>query len=285
MLTNVFVDVLLPLSLVIIMLGMGSTLSPKDFGRIVTVPKPVFLGLIGQLMFLPVIGLTIATFFVADPYAQVGIVILASCAGGATSNAIVYLAKGDLPLSITLTACSSLITVFTIPLWTAYALTTFLVGSEQIEFSIGKTNMLLILLTVIPVSIGMLIKHYTPKAAVVVDKIVSKFSIVFFVLLFFIILYQNIDVIKTAILEIGIAAWSINMLAMLAGYLLAKLNHLNLDQQKTLSVEVGVQNGATAIFISSTLLATPEISLFAAVYSLMMYINVMLMFYLLKVKK
>ena len=278
MLTNIFTNVLLPLSLAIIMLGMGSTLSLKDFARIITVPKPVFLGLLGQLILLPLLGFVIATTLVSDPYQQVGVMILASCAGGATSNAIVYLSKGDLPLSITLTACSSLVTVFTIPLVTAYALSTFLSETEVIEFSIGNTNLLLILLTAIPVAIGMTIKHYSVKVATIVDKVISKFSIVFFVLLFFIILYQNLTIIKTAIFEIGIAAWLLNLLAMLVGYYLAKLNALDITQRKTLAVEVGVQNGATAIFIASTILANPQISLFPAIYSIFMYVNVLIMF-------
>jgi BASS family bile acid:Na+ symporter len=285
MLTNIFTNILLPLSLAIIMLGMGSTLSAKDFGRIITVPKPVLLGLLGQLLFLPLLGFAIATLLLSDPYQQVGVMILASCAGGATSNAIVYLSKGDLPLSITLTACSSLVTVFTIPLVTAYALSTFLTEADIIEFSIGNTNLILILLTAIPVMIGMTIKHYSPRAAVTVDKIISKFSIVFFVVLFFIILYQNLAIIKTAILEIGFAAWFLNLLAMAAGYGLAKLNGLEITQRKTLSIEVGVQNGATAIFIASTILANPEISLFPAIYSIFMYVNVFLLFFLVKSKQ
>lgn len=264
------------------MLGMGSTLSLKDFGRIIIVPRPVFLGLFGQLIILPLLGFVIATLFVQDPYQQVGIMILVSCAGGATSNAIVYLSKGDLPLSITLTSCSSLVTVFTIPLVTAFALGHFLSETEIIEFSIGKTNLLLILLTAIPVCIGMLIKHYAPKAAVIVDKVISNFSILFFVMLFFIILYQNLSTIKTAIFEVGFSAWLINMLAMLAGYMLAKANALNMSQRKTLSVEVGVQNGATAIFIASTILVNPKISLFPAIYSILMYVNVMILFLLLR---
>ena len=168
--SSVFTTVLLPLALAIMMLGMGLSLVPEDFRRITRYPKAVAVGVVCQIVLLPLIGALIALVVPMQPELAVGLIVLAVCPGGPSSNLVTYLAKGDVALSVTLTAFSSIITVFTIPLFTNLALQHFLGERAAIALPIGSTMLQIFLITLLPTAIGMAIRHQFPGSARRLEK-------------------------------------------------------------------------------------------------------------------
>ena len=156
---------ILGISLIIIMLGMGLSLTLTDFKRVVLFPKAIFIGLVNQLILLPIIGLTIAVVFKLPAEIAVGIMILAACPGGPTSNLISHLSKADLALSVTLTALSSLITIITIPFLVNFAMSHFLLKEQLIELNVLETIIQICIIVIVPIVIGMLLRHYKPAFA------------------------------------------------------------------------------------------------------------------------
>ncbi len=157
--TTIITQIFLPISLAIIMFGMGLTLVVNDFTRLFTYPKEVIIGLTNQLVFLPLIGFLIILLFDLNSSMAIGIMILSLCPGGPTSNLITQVARGNIGLSVTLTALASLITVFTIPIILSKAITYFTGETDiVIELPILQTMIQILVITVIPVSIGMLIR-------------------------------------------------------------------------------------------------------------------------------
>lgn len=144
------------------MLGMGASLVVADFKRVFVYPKAVAIGIVGQILLLPLVGFLFASQFGLTPEFSVGLMMLVACAGGATSNMIVYLAKGDVALSVTLTAISSCITVISIPFVINFVLYEFMGATEEAVLPIGSTNMKLFAITMLPVILNMLACHYYP---------------------------------------------------------------------------------------------------------------------------
>ena len=160
-LTTVF----LPLALFIIMLGMGLGLTLADFRRVITAPKPVLLGLAAQLVMLPILGWVLAALFPLSPELAVGVVILSACPGGPTSNLVSYLVRGNVALSITLTAISSLVTVFTIPLVVNWSMQQFLGEAVTLRLPFAQTVLQIAVITLIPVSLGLVLQAKAPGVA------------------------------------------------------------------------------------------------------------------------
>lgn len=171
--------VLLPLALVIIMFGMGLTLTVQDFRRVWIAPKAVAIGLIAQLVMLPLLGFAIASLTPLSPELAVGVIILAACPGGPTSNLFTFLAAGDVALSITLTAISSLITVFSIPWVVNLGLQAFLDQTSTFQLPFGPTVVQIAVVAIIPVVLGMLVRHYAPQLAQRTDRSLRWISTAF----------------------------------------------------------------------------------------------------------
>ncbi|UZE94804.1 bile acid:sodium symporter family protein [Alkalimarinus alittae] len=277
---GVLASIVLPLSLAVIMLGMGLSLTAADFKRVLFYPKAVAIGLAGQILILPFIGYFFASQFGLSPENAVGLMVLVACAGGATSNLIVYLARGDVALSVTLTAISSCITVLTIPFIVNFALFRFMGATEETALPIGSTNMKLFFITVVPVLLGMLIRYYFSGFAKRMEKPMNKLATVFFILIVGGILLKEYKELVQSLLTVGPATFLLNLASMLVGFVAARLFLLNDQQSTTVSIEIGVQNSATGIFIATTLLNNSEIAIVPAVYSLMMYINAGLLLFL-----
>ena len=168
--SSILTTVFLPLALFIIMLGMGLGLTLNDFKRVLSEPRAVILGLIAQLIVLPCGGFLLAMIFPLSPELAVGVMILAACPGGPTSNMVTYLVKGNVALSITLTAISSLITVFTIPLVVNLAMQNFMEEAVALQLPFLKTVIQIAVITFVPVTIGMLLHNYVPQVAAKVEK-------------------------------------------------------------------------------------------------------------------
>ena len=271
--SNFLTAVFLPLALFIIMTSMGMGLTVKDFQRVTVEPQAVFLGLIAQLIILPVVGFLIAKIFSLSPELAVGLVIIAACPGGPTSNLITYLIKGNVALSIALTAFSSLITVFTIPLVANLAMQTFLGEASVLQFSLLETTLKIAVVTIIPVSLGMLIKRYAPQVATKIEKLAKYLSVFFLAVIIFGILLKERANLASYIYQTGGATLVLNLLTMALGYGLGTITKLPEDSVMAIAVEVGVQNGTLAIAITSSpaFLNNSTMAIPAGIYSLLMY--------------
>ncbi|HMQ00126.1 MAG TPA: bile acid:sodium symporter family protein, partial [Cyclobacteriaceae bacterium] len=229
----------LPLALGIIMLGMGMTLTLDDFRKIFIYPKAVLLGLSNQLILLPFIGFGIAVFFDMPPELSVGIMLLALCPGGATSNIISHLAKADLALSVSLTAISSVITNFTIPIFLNFSLFYFMGGKQAIQLPLGETILQIFVVTILPISIGMLIKKRFPEFTSRTLKSVNIISAVFFVLILLLAIIKERANIIPYFQQSGLAALALNVSALALGFFSGKLLSLNYRQRVAISIESG----------------------------------------------
>jgi len=271
--SNLFTSVLLPLALAIVMLGMGLSLVPEDFKRITRYPKAVAVGSVCQILLLPLIGALITLVVPMQPEIAVGLIVVAICPGGPSSNLITYLAKGDVALSVTLTAVSSIVTVLTIPLFTNLALQYFLGKSAAIALPIGSTMLQIFLITLLPTAIGMAIRQQFPDTARRLEKQMSRLAIGLLALIIILLLIREGSKLPGFLVQVGLGALLLNLLATLAGLLAAKLFRLSLAQQICTAIEVGIQNGTLAIAITAGLLNNPDMAVPAAVYSLLMNIT------------
>jgi BASS family bile acid:Na+ symporter len=271
--SNLFTSVLLPLALAIVMLGMGLSLVPEDFKRITRDPKAVVVGTVCQVLLLPLIGTLITLVVPMQPEIAVGLLVLAVCPGGPSSNLITYLAKGDVALSVTLTAVSSIVTVFTIPLFTNLALQHFLGESAAIALPIGTTTLQIFLITLLPTVIGMAIRNQFPGTARRLERQMSRLAAGLLALVIVLLLVKEGSKLPGFLVQVGVGVLLLNLVAMLTGFLAGKVFRLPLAQQICIAIEVGIQNGTLAIAITAGLLNNPDMAMPAAIYSLLMYIT------------
>ncbi|MEL6698926.1 MAG: bile acid:sodium symporter family protein [Bacteroidota bacterium] len=266
-------DVLLPASLFIIMLGMGLSLVVDDFRRVFSQPKAALIGLGNQLIFLPLIAFGLTQVISMPNTFAIGLMLIAACPGGVTSNLISHVSRGDTALSISLTAISSLISLLTIPLIVGFAFDYFSESGQVVD--VDEVGMLLQILVIvlIPVGLGMLIRSRSAAFAIRMDRPVRIVSTVLFLVILLSIIIKERANIVDYVSQIGLATGALNVLTMSLGFLTARLFRLNLKQSITISIESGIQNGTLAIVIAVTVLANSTISIPAAVYSLLMFVS------------
>lgn len=268
---NVLTEIFLPLSLAVIMFGMGLTLTLSDFKRILIYPKAVTLGLVNQLLLLPIVAFGFCVLFDLPPELAVGLMILAACPGGATSNLITHLAKGDAALSVTLTAISSVVTVASIPLIVNFAIVYFIPGGEQQQLNVLGTVIAVLFITIIPVSIGMMVKKKSPLLAGKLDNPFKIISTVFFVVIIIAALLKERANLIDNFSLVGPAAIALNLATLLMGYFSARFLGLGRKQSTTISIESGIQNGTLGITIAATLLVNSQMAIPSAVYGILMF--------------
>lgn len=271
--SNLFTAVLLPLALSLVMLGMGLSLIPEDFWRIVRYPKAVAVGTICQILLLPIIALLITQIVPMQPTIAVGLIVLALCCGGPSSNLITYLAKGDVALSVSLTAVGSIITVFTIPIFSNLAIKHFLGQDAAINMPIAQTMVQIFLITLLPIAIGMTTRQRFPHIASRLEKMMSLIAAGLLALIILLLVVREGSKLPEFILQVGLGVLLLNVISMLAGFLISKLLQLPPSQQICIAVEVGISNGTLALAITAGLLNNPTMAVPAAVYSLLMYIT------------
>ena len=271
--TTIITQIFLPISLAIIMFGMGLTLVVNDFTRLFTYPKEVIIGLCNQLVFLPLIGFLIILLFDLNSSMAIGIMILSLCPGG-PSNLITQVARGNIGLSVTLTALASLITVFTIPIILSKAITYFTGETDiVIELPIVQTMIQILVITVIPVSIGMLIRKKNEAFAARMERPMRIASTVLFIIIFLLVMFANKDLIVQAMKEVGLATLLLNLSTMALGYLTAKVFGIKGKSQISITIESGIQNGTLAFVIATTILNNVEMGLPTGAYSIWMFIT------------
>jgi BASS family bile acid:Na+ symporter len=266
--------VFLPLSLAIIMLGMGMTLIITDFTRIIKYPRAILIGLTNQLIFLPIIGFSLAIAFNLNPTMAVGLMILASCPGGPTSNLITQVCKGNIALSVTLTAIASIVSILTIPFILSYALEYF--GSNTdvtIKLPIIDTILQIMVITVIPISIGMFIRKHKTSFAKRMEKPMRTASTIIFILVFIAVLAANADKLIAGMKEAGFVTLALNIATMGLGYLTARLFKLNLKNTISVTIESGIQNGTLALVIATSILNNVEMGIPIGAYAIWMFLT------------
>jgi BASS family bile acid:Na+ symporter len=265
--------VVLPVALAVMMLGMGLSLTPEDFQRVKKYPKAVSIGLISQLVFLPIIGFVIAKVVPMQPAIAMGLMIVAMCPGGVSSNLITFLAKGDVALSVTLTAFSSLITVLTIPVLGNLAYQHFIGKTATIALPIGPTILQVFLMTLLPIGLGMGVRQIFPEVARRLEKITNRLAVGLLATIILMLIIREWNRLPGFILQVGVAVVLLNIVSMLLGFYTSKLFKLNPAQQICIAIEVGIQNGTLAIAITAGLLNNPDMAIPAAVYSLFMNVT------------
>ena len=266
-------SIIIPICLFLIMMGMGLTLIANDFKRVLKYPKAVGIGLTNQLLLLPIIGFALANIMPLEPEYAVGVMLLVLCPGGTTSNLFTYLAKGDVALSVTMTAIASVITVFSIPVVLSFSLVHFMGAGSEFQLPVLKTMITLIVLTIVPISIGMLIKHFAPKVADKSQLYVSRFGVIFLTFLVVFLVYVQRDIIVDAFIATGPVSIILNLSTMALGYYSSKWFGLNLAQRTSITLEVGLQNSTLSIFMALTLLSNYDMSMMPAIYTLVMFLT------------
>jgi BASS family bile acid:Na+ symporter len=263
--------IILAISLIIIMFGMGLSLVKDDFIRLLQHPKAIIVGLTNQIILLPIIAYVLISLLNVETDIAIGVMILAACPGGPTSNLITYLAKGDTGLSISLTTANSLITIFTIPFVVDFALNQFLDAAEMVQIDKLQTVIQIFTIVIIPVSLGMALKKVKPVFADKMNKPVKIASAaVLFLVIFGLVLKKKEELIPY-LQQAGVATLILNITTMLIGFATAKIARLNLAQSLTISIESGIQNGTMAIAIASGILMNDNYAIAPAVYSLLMF--------------
>lgn len=271
--SSILTDVFLPASLFIIMLGMGLSLVMDDFRRIFKYPKATIIGLVNQIIFLPLVGFGICHLFNLPNELAIGMMLLAACPGGVTSNLISHVSRGDTALSISLTAASSFITLITIPLYVGFAFNYFNNTGQSIDVDERGMILQVIVIVIIPVIIGMFIRHRKKDFALRMDRPVRIVSTVLFIIIILSIIIKERETIVQYFPQIGGATITLNLLTLIIGYYSSKLFSLDQKQAITIAIESGIQNGTLAIVIASTVLANFTLSIPAGIYSLLMFIS------------
>lgn len=274
--------IVLPI-LTLLMFDLGLTLKPQDFKLIAQRPKPVIVGLIGQIILLPLIawGLVHLTQYTIhlSPLFIIGIMLVACSPGGSSSNVFSMLAKGDVALSVTLTACSSIITLFTLPLIMAWVTASVQMSDISIQLPIGNLLMQNIVLMVVPISIGFVVNIFREQTAAKIHNVLKRIAMPALVLLVTVFFFQHKQTIVEEFTSLGLTMTILILATTGCGALLSWLLHLTTKERRTLVIEIGMQNAAQAITIAcSPLIFNNEIiAIPAIIYALMM--NLILLAY------
>lgn len=277
--------IVLPI-LTLLMFELGLTLEIKDFKLFCQRPYPVIAGLAGQIILLPVLAFALGYLFRLEPLYFIGLVLIACSPGGSSSNIFSMIAKGDVALSVSLTAFSSIITLFTIPFIMEFA--TQMAGGDggmTIHLPVGSLIIQNLLLMLLPIAAGVLTKHYCTKAAGRIHKVLSKIAFPALILLATIFFIQHHETIASQFGRLGFCISMMILLAMGGGYLISRLTRLNKKEQRTLIIEIGMQNAAQSIAVASSpfIFNNDIIAIPAIIYALMM--NIILLIYVGVVKR
>jgi len=272
-LSDLLYTVAIPLALMIVMLGMGLSLTVADLKRVVVFPKAVATGLVGQLLLLPALAFVLGALLAPNPAIAAGAIMLAACPGGVTSNAYTFAARADVALSVTLTAIESVVTIFTIPLFAYFALSYYFEQGSAPDVPAGAMIRQLAMITIIPISCGMVFRAYRPAVA---ERLVELLrTVTLYVLIFLIVTAAaaSWEVVLENFVEAGVLVVALNLISMAMGFALSRISGLPVAQQITLVYEVGVQNISLALLVTLTLLENPPLAIVSLLYAVVMPIT------------
>ena len=269
--------IVLPI-LTLLMFDLGLTLRPSDFVLIAKRPRAVFVGLFGQLIMLPLIAYAIASLFSLPPIFFIGVMLIACCPGGSSSNIFSKLAKGDVALSVSLTALSSVITLFTVPVIMQWV-TVYVGASQGIQLPVVNLLMQNVFTMLVPIVLGILCRKYYSNVAMKIDRVLSKIAFPALMLLAGIFFVQHYDTITTNFSVLGMCVGLLLLTAVVLSGVGSRCMRLNNKERRTIVIEVGMQNAAQAIAVASSpfVFNDGRIAIPAIIYALLM--NVVLLTY------
>jgi len=270
---SVISTVILPLAIFIIMVTLGMTLTVADFRRIVTQPKPVFIGLFCQMILLPLLGFAVAGVFGLTAVYAISLILLAVSPDGATSNLIIHAGDGDRALGITLTAITNMLAFLTIPFGLGIAYSMYGTGALDIDFPVADTMIQVAVITVIPTLLGMWIRVWKPEFAEISKRWSKTFATVFLFLVIIALIIQNWDVIVRDGPRFAPAFIVLNILSLIVGYFVPKLLGIDYVQSMTIAIETGLQNSTVSITVALTLLNNNDMAIIPGLYAIWMYVT------------
>lgn len=269
-LIDLFYTRVIPVGLWIVMLGMGLSLTVRDITNVFVMPKAFSVGLLGQMVLLPLLGFALGVLVAPTPAIAVGALILAACPGGVTSNAYSFASRADVALAVSLTAVTSFITIVTVPLLTHFGLAYFLDAATAPELPVLEMMRTLAQLTVVPVAIGMVIRRLWEERARRLIETLRTITFVFLVVLILAGTIVSFDVLLENFVQTFAVAAGLNVLGMAAGFGIGRLFGLGLPQRVAITFEVGVQNISLASLVMLTLLGNEEFFVVPLVYAVVM---------------
>ena len=276
---------LAPIILALIMLGLGLGLKLEDFTRVFKTPKDFFVGLISQLIILPIVAYILILVLRTPPEIAIGVMIIAAAPGGVTSNILTRFANGDVALSISLTAIISLISIVTVPLIVFTSADLFGITNISQNISMTGIAMKMFLVVTVPVFLGMIIRKFAENFVASKVEMFNKLNMVFFAIFFVAAFYEERDNLINFIVQAGLIALILNLTMMAIAYYLAKTFASGVKQQKCIALECGLQNGTLAIFVSTQIFGTDILyAIPTGAYAFIMYITGFIFVYFLKNK-
>ena len=279
---NIVTDVFLPLALAFIMFALGLGLTGGDFLRVVKQPRDFFIGAFSQIILLPVIAFILVKIWPIAPELAIGVIIIAAVPGGVTSNILTSFAKGDVALSISLTAIISLLCVITIPF---IVLTSVgLLADTSIDQDISLIGMArdMFLIVTVPVLLGMLCRRFVSSIAAKFEPIARKVSTVLFILVLLGAIAAERENIISYFAQAGLITLVLNVIMMVVAFYLAQLLGSKAEQKKCITIECGLQNGTLAIFVATSIFGGGMYVIPAATYSLIMFATSLIFVYLVR---
>ena len=243
------VTTIAPIALALIMLALGASLTVKDFTRVVQNPKDFFIGLICQLILLPIIAYFLIIILRTPIELALGVMLIAAAPGGVTSNVLTKFADGDVALSITLTAITSLISIVSVPYVVFLSIELFDITYVKKEVSMLSISLKMFFVVTVPVMIGMLIRKFADNFIINNIKIINKISIGLFLIVFIAIYIEEWDSIVMFITKAGLVAFILNVTMMVLAFYIAKFFATGVAQRRCISLEAGLQNGTLAVFV------------------------------------
>ena len=279
---SIITDIFLPLSLAFIMFSLGVGLTGADFTRVAKQPKDFLVGLICQIILLPLIAFILVKLWPISPELAIGVMIIAAAPGGVTSNILTSFARGDVALSISLTAIISLLSVVTVPFILVTSLD--LLGSENLSKNISLVSMAvtMFLIVVVPTLFGMMFRKFLSNVATKFESIGKKISAVLFVIVLFGAILAEKNNIISYFADAGLITLVLNILMMVIAFYIAQMLGTGVEQKKCISIECGLQNGTLAIFVGTTLFGGGVYVIPAATYSLIMFATSLIFVFLVR---
>ena len=279
---NIVTDIFLPVALAFIMFALGLGLTGADFLRVLKQPKDFFVGAISQIILLPLIAFILVKFWPISPELAIGVMIIAAAPGGVTSNILTSFARGDVALSISLTAIISLLSVITVPFIIVTSLG--LLGSENVAQNISLTSMAIsmFLIVTVPVIIGLIFRRFASNMAIKFESFAKKISIILFIIVLLGAILAEKNNIVSYFADAGLITLVLNVIMMIVAFYIAKLFGTGNAQKKCIAIECGLQNGTLAIFVGTTLFGGGAFVIPAATYSLIMFVTSLIFVFLVK---
>ena len=273
-----------PIALALIMLGLGLGLTTQDFTRVLKTPKDFLIGFVSQLIILPIVAFVLIKTLGTSPEIALGVMIIAAAPGGITSNVLTKFAKGDVALSVSLTAIISIISIITVPLiiFTSADLLGISFADENIN--ITSTALKMALVVAVPVILGMIIRKFADNFISSKISFIDKVTGILFLIVFIAIWIEEGANITTYLAQAGLVVLTLNIVMMIIAYYLAKTFASGIEQIKCISLECGLQNGTLAIFVATEISNDIVYMIPTAAYALIMYITGFIFIYFLRNK-